>query len=180
MITADQIASFRTAAVDYDDTRLLKQKLADQRCERKPLYLTLEEFEEIARWKLGQQSSRQGARRQANTEEVIRSVTGLALTITHPDPEYELELRLGILWALPGVGIAVASAILALVFPNEYAPIDYRVWRQLFSEEKRGFSISNYKKYISKLRYLADELGWPVQEVDHAIWEYDSRNGWRA
>lgn len=176
MIKPAQISPFRKAAIDYDDTRRLKEKLARVRRERKPLYLTLAEFEEILQWKLGQQIGRQREKRSANTEEVIRAVTRLALTITHPDAEYELELRLGILCSIRGVGIAVASAILALLFPEEYAPIDFRVWRQIFGKERSDFSIADYKKYMRELHILADDLGWPVQEVDHAIWEYDRRN----
>jgi len=63
--------------------------------------------------------------------------------------------------------------ILALTFPEEYGVIDFRAWRQLFGEEKRGFSTEDYKQYLNKLRNLAKELGWTVQEVDLAIWAYD-------
>ena len=176
MITAAQIAPLRTAAIDYEKTKRLKEKLARVRRERQPLYLTKAEFEEILQWKLGQQIGRQRERRSANTEEIIRAVTGLALTITHSDKEYELELRMGILCALRGVAIPVASAVLALVFPEEYAVIDFRGWRQIFGEGETVFSIPKYKRYLREVRRLADELGWPVQEVDHAIWEYDRRN----
>jgi hypothetical protein len=176
MITAAQIAPLRTAAVDYEETRRLKEKLARVRRERQPLYLTAAEFEETLQWKLGQQIGRQRERRSANTEEIIRAVTGLALTIAHSDKEYELELRMGILCSLRGVAVPVASAVLALVFPEEYAVIDFRGWRQVFGEGETVFSIPKYKRYLREVRRLADELGWPVQEVDHAIWEYDGRN----
>jgi len=176
MITAAQIAPLRTAAIDYEKTKRLKEKLARVRRERQPLYLTKAEFEEILQWKLGQQIGRQRERRSANTEEIIRAVTGLALTITHSDKEYELELRMGILCALRGVAIPVASAVLALAFPEEYAVIDFRGWRQIFGEGETVFSIPKYKRYLREVRRLADELGWPVQEVDHAIWEYAGRN----
>lgn len=68
------------------------------------------------------------------------------------------------------------SAILALLFPKEYAVIDFRVWRQLFGKYQTTFSVADYKKYMREIRRLANELNWPVQEVDHAIWEYDRRN----
>ena len=176
MITAAQIAPLRAASIDYEETEQLKAKLAQVRRERQPLYLTATEFEEILQWKLGQQIGRQRDIRAANTEDIIRAVTGLALTITHADKEYELELRMNIFCSLRGVGVSVASAVLALVFPGEYAIIDFRGWRQIFGEEQSIFSIPDYKKYVREIRRLADELGWPVQEVDHAIWEYDRRN----
>ncbi len=77
MITAAQLASHRIAPVDYADTQELLARFARVRAERRPLYLTAAEFEDIPRWKLG----RQRAIRAANTDEIIRAVTGLALTV---------------------------------------------------------------------------------------------------
>jgi len=176
VITAKQIAPLYKQAADYEETERLKAKLAQLRRERQPLYLTATELEEILQWKLGQQIGRRRRIRAANTDEVIRAVTGLALTIQHPDKEYELELRTNILCTLRGISVPVASAILALVFPEEYAVIDFRVWRQLFGKQRTVFSIAAYKQYNRRIRSLAKELGWSMQEVDHAIWEYDRRN----
>ncbi len=144
--------------------------------ERQPFYLTAAEFDKILKWKLRGQYGRQRERRKANTEDVIRTVTRTALTITHPDKEHEIELRVGILCAISGVSVPVASAVLALVFPEKYAVIDFRGWRQVFGKEKTTFSIPDYKRYLREIQRLADELGWPAQEVDLAIWEYDRAN----
>ncbi len=176
MITAKEIAPLHKQAIDFGDTEKLKAKFAQLRRERKPLYLTASEFEEILEWKLGKQIGRQRDMRAGNTDEIIRAVTGLALTITHLDKDYELELKADTLCALRGVGVPVASAVLALVFPEAYAVIDFRNWRQVFDEDRDVFFTPDYKKYMVKIRGLADELGWSVQEVDHAIWEYDRRN----
>ncbi len=176
MITAADIRPFHHLAIDDEETRKLKAKLANLHRERNPFFLNKLEFEEILPWKLGQQIGRQRKARLANNDEVIRSVTSLAFTITHPDTEYQLELRMVILCVLRGVGVPVASAVLSLIFPEDYAVIDYRVWRQLFNEDKTAFSIPDYKRYIQKIQSLAAELGWPSQEVDHAIWEYDRRS----
>ncbi|UCF78699.1 MAG: hypothetical protein JSW03_11605 [Candidatus Eiseniibacteriota bacterium] len=175
MLRAQRIAHLRGQQIDYDETERLKAKLAKLQRRRQPFYLTSSEFEEILKWKLGRQINRQRERRSANTDETIRKVTGLALTITHPDQDYELELRTGILCTLRGVAVPVASAILALVFPEKYAVIDYRLWRQLFGQLKYVFSVADYKRYMRAMHPLARELNWPVQEVDHAIWEYDRR-----
>ncbi len=176
MITVAQIASLRGQEIDYDQTEKLKTKFARLRSERIPFYLTASEFEEILQWKLQKQIGRQRHMRVPNTDEIIRAVTGLALTITHSDKEYELELRVGLLCTLRGVGVPVASAVLALVFPEEYAVIDFRVWLQIFDKDKSTLLIPDYKKYMRQIRLLADELSWPVQEVDHAIWGYDRIN----
>jgi len=177
MITASQIAGLRTSSIDFDETQRLKAELAQLLVKRDPFFLTAVEFDEILKWKLRAQHARQQARRAANTDEVIRSVTGLALTISHSDKDYELELRVGILCALRGVGVPVASAVLALVFPEEYAVIDSRGWRQVFDQEKTTFSVCDYKRYLDEIRRLSHQLGWSPQEVDLAIWEYDRRHG---
>jgi hypothetical protein len=176
MITAEQIALFDKQAIDDADTVQLKAKLADLRRERQPLYLNADEFEEILSWKLRYQIGRQRHIRAANTDEIIRAITGLALTILHPhDKDYELELRVNTLCLLRGVGVPVASAVLALMYPEEYAVIDFRVWCQLFDEDRRVFFLQDYKRYMREIRRLADELGWTPQEVDHMIWEIDRR-----
>lgn len=178
MITAAQLRPYRNLALD-EETERLKSHFALLRQERQPLYLTLSEFEVILRWKLRGQYGRQRRLREVNTDAVVRLVTGAALTVTHPNEGYELELRMGILCALRGVGVPVASAVLALVFPEKYAVIDFRGWRQVFGRERTTFSISDYKRYLHRVRHLASELGWSVQETDLAIWRYDQEHGFQ-
>lgn len=177
MITPEELIPYRTSSDDYSLTEELKSQFARLRRERQPFYLTEAEFDQILHWKLRSQYGRQQARRQANTGNIIRAITGLALTISHPDPDYELELRIGALCTLRGVGVPVASAILALVYPETYAVIDFRGWRQVFGERKSTFTISDYKRYLQQLQDIAAALKWPVQEVDLAIWEYDRMQG---
>jgi thermostable 8-oxoguanine DNA glycosylase len=180
MITAVQLIPHKTSCDDYTLTEQLKAYFAQMKQERHPMYLTLDEFDRVLQWKLRGQYGRQRERRKANTDDVIRVVTGAALSIEHPDKDYEIDLRFGILCTLRGVGVPVASAILALVFPERYAVIDFRGWRQVFGEERTTFSVSDYRRYLRKVQNLAQELGWPVQEVDLAIWEYDRINGRKA
>lgn len=175
MITAAEIASLSLDSTDYKEAERLKAKFAELRRCRQPLFLTSQEFDEILVWKLGQQYGRQRHLRRANYEELIRAVTGLALNLSHVEEEYELELRVNVLCALRGVGVPVASAILALIFPEKYAVIDSRDWQQIFGKEANGFGVNDYKKYMHEIRRLANELGWMPQQVDHAIWEYDKR-----
>jgi len=165
----------RQGGADYDEMQNLLSRFASIRTTRQPLFLTGDDFDAILRWKLRSQYGRQERWRKGNTEEVIRSVTGVALTIIHPDPDYELELRVGLLCTLRGVGVPVASAILTLVFPECYGVIDFRAWQQVFGAEASAFSVNDYKRYLNVIRPLARELGWTVQEVDLAIWEYDRR-----
>jgi hypothetical protein len=177
MITAQTIRHLRRSADDYDDAENLKAAFVKLRAERVQMFLTGQEFDEILHWKLRGQYGRQRALRTANTEEVIRTVTQAAFSVSHADADYLLELRVGILCVLKGVAVPVASAILALVFPDQYAVIDFRNWRQVFDDRRTAFSISDYKRYMMEIRKLSRELSWPVQEVDLAIWEYDRRQG---
>jgi len=177
MIKAHILIPYRCSSDDYALTEQLKAHFAQMKQERHPMYLTLDEFDRVLKWKLRGQYGRQREKRKANTDGVVRVLTGAALSIEHPDKDYEIELRFGILCTLRGVGVPVASAILALVFPERYAVIDFRGWRQVFAEERTTFSVSDYKRYLRELQNLARELGWTVQEVDSAIWEYDRING---
>jgi hypothetical protein len=82
---------------------------------------------------------------------------------------------IGVLGVLRGIGVPVASAVLAIVEPAKYGVIDFRGWRRLFGTEKTAFSVSDYKDYLAELRRLAGELGWRVRDVDEAVWELDRR-----
>ncbi len=176
MITADDLVNLRHTGRDSAETERIKNKLARHKEERSPFFITGSEFDEILHW---YQYSRGSARNKVNTDDIVQAVTRLALNIFHPNAEYEAELRIGILCVMRDVTVSIASAILALTYPHNYAIIDLRGWRQIFSENRLSFSIPDYQKYLQQLRSLAEELGWPVQEVDLAIWEYDRRHGSR-
>jgi len=174
LITVSQIKSLREASPDYPEMMRLVARFKRLQRTRHPFFLTLTEFDEILKWKLRGQYARLQSRLRINNDKIIRTVTGAALSIEHSDEEYELELRVRILCSLRYVNVAVASSVLALVFPDEYCVIDFRGWRQVFNEEhKSEFSIAHYKRYLRAVRELSEELKWLVQEVDLAIWHYD-------
>lgn len=159
----------------------LKAQFAAARKQRDPMYLTEGEFFEVAHWKLINQYGRAKRFLESNSSERIEAVTSRALSFSDLDPDVEMTGRVIMLRVLPGVGMGVASAILALCFPQQYAPIDFRVWRQLFDSELSVFEVPEYRRYLKKLRELADELAsldpaheWPVQLVDYFAWEYDA------
>jgi hypothetical protein len=179
MIDANVIRAYRGTAVDFDETEQLKKHLHSVKQIRNPFYLDHNDFKEILRWKLRQQYGRGKGLRSKNTEEIIKKITSLALNISHEDKDYELELRFKLLTTLRGVGVPVASAILALCFPEQYAVIDFRGWRQVFGAEKRSFTLNDYKRYLKEVKRLATELEWLPQEVDLAIWEYDRQKSRR-
>lgn len=176
MIDPNIIKSYLRSAVDFDETEKIKQHLRSLKQSRNPFYLDFNDFDRILKWKLRQQYGRQKSLRSKNTEEIIKKISSLALNITHEDKDYVLELRFKILMALRGVEVPVASAILALCFPEQYAVIDFRGWRQIFGVKKQVFTLSDYKQYLKEIRRLSSELGFLPQQVDSAIWEYDREN----
>ncbi len=179
MITIDDIRPYRAKAIDFDETERLKKQLYSLKQIRKPFYLNSDDFEQILRWKLRQQYGRVKHLTCKNTVEVIHDITAVAFSIKHKDNDYLLDLRIKLLTVLKGVEIPVASAILALCFPEQYAVIDFRGWRQIFGEGKHSFTLNEYKRYLKEIKGLANELGWLPQEVDLAIWAYDSVNSIR-
>ena len=185
MITAQILKAqrdrLRLDDADWQAHQQLKAKFAAARKQRDPMYLTEGEFFEVAHWKLINQYGRAKRLLEDNSAERIEAVTSRALSFSDPDPDIEMVGRVTMLRVLPGVGMGVASAILALCFPERYAPIDFRVWRQLFDSEQDVFELTEYRRYLKRLRELADELAtvdpgkdWPVQLVDYFAWEYDA------
>ncbi|MDP2856368.1 MAG: hypothetical protein Q8P50_00090 [Bacillota bacterium] len=167
---AGLLRKYREAASDYRETCALRDDIASALLPRKPRYLTYREFDRVVRWKLKGQNPRTARQREPLTDEVVIAVTKAALDIHHSDQAYCTRVKLGILQSLPGVGMGIASAVLALVEPRSYGVIDFMVWDQLFGEERLSFSHTHYENYLTCLRALAEELAWTVQEVDLALW----------
>lgn len=175
MVTAEELRDLRTAASDWEDTEALKATLARLKAERSPFYLTSAEIDHIFYWKLRSQYGRGKAFRDTNSEAAYRIVTTAAFSVCESDSDRELELKVGFLTALRGVGVPVASAVLALVEPDRFCVIDFRGWRAVFGTKRDVFGVPQYKEYLHEVRNLAAELGWPPQETDLAIWELDKR-----
>jgi hypothetical protein len=136
--------------------------------------LALQTFNDVLDWKLGRQRKRTDKHRRGNAAELIRELTGAFWRVQHCDPDKLLKIKLSVLQSIPGVGIGVASTILTLSDPAHFAIIDFRNWEVLYSEEKHGFSVSEYKKYLVDVRNLASQLNCDVQEIDFVLWnEFD-------
>jgi hypothetical protein len=189
VITARQVREKRASGthIDTADWRVaetLKADLAAIRAERDPMFLSATEFDRIVRWKLIDQYGRVKHHLDKNSPERIERITGIALGFSDHDADLEMTARVTILRILYGVGMGVASAILALCDPEKYAVIDFRVWRQLFDTELSFFELPEYRRYLKRLRELAEELriidpetNWPIQLVDYFAWEIDKDSG---
>jgi hypothetical protein len=175
MIEADDIRHLRTASPDYADTEALKAEFRKYRADRTPFWLNATDFDRIFHWKLRGQYGRQSTKRARNSDAAYRTVTEAVFRISGPTLDYETVVRTGLLAALPGVGVPVASAVLALTEPDRYCVIDFRAWRALFGDKRASFTIPDYLRYRLEVARLATDLGWLVQETDLALWEYDRR-----
>ena len=87
-------------------------------------------------------------------------------------------VRLGLLTALTGVGVPIASAVLALVEPQKYCILDRHGWRAVFGKERESFTPFDYWSYHQAIARLGIELGWTLRETDLAIRRLD--RPWRS
>jgi hypothetical protein len=180
MITAADIRHLRTASEDYPKAEAMKAHFRKQRTVRTPFFLTARELDRIFKWKLRSQYGRQKARRARNSDAAYRAVTEAVFKVVSADWDYECAVRLRLLSALEGVAVPVASAILALTEPELYCVIDFRGWRAVFGRSQTAFTVTDYLRYRREVARLAAQLGWPVQEADAAIWEYDRERSRRS
>jgi len=166
-------AKFDTTDSDWVGTLSLKQKIKDHLAKNPGKGFSLDLFNEIVTWKLNRQEGRTRHTRGAKvTEDLLRDITTCAFGLQHTtDRDSLTRARLMVLQGIPGVGMGIASAILALTFPDEYGVIDDIVWRVIYGTEKESFWIADYRKYLGDLLAASQTLGWPSQEVDFFAWK---------
>lgn len=172
MITVEQVQSYLGKDPDIQRTEDLKKLLRIRR-EQGTFYLSNELFEGITQWKLRSQYGRVQHLLEKNTPERIESTSRLAFDPILDGVPWEVDVRFSILTSLDGVGTGVASAILALSYPERFCVIDFRGWLQVFDQKKKEFDLRKYKRYLDAIRTIATRLNVTPQEVDLAIWAYD-------
>lgn len=148
--------------------------------------ITKDELLKISQWKL------EGRRNDANISEnpngFVQNHTQSALTETDNDEKAVDELM-----EIKGVGVPMASTVLTVAKPEDYAIIDYRAFRGLVaakpelvkSEGYSGYAeflehFRNYLKnskaygfYIEQVREIARAENLSAREVDMALWAFD-------
>jgi hypothetical protein len=165
-------ASFDTTDSDWVGTLSLKKKIKDHLAKNPGTGLSLDLFNEIVTWKLSRQESRTRHTRGAKvTEDLLREITTCAFGLKHTDRDSLTRARLMVLQGIPGVGMGIASAILALTFPDECGVIDDIIWKVIYGTKKESFWIADYRKYLGDLLEASQTLGWPPQEVDFFAWK---------
>ena len=162
---------FNSEDVDWKETRQLKKDIKAHLAQQAGAGLSLDLFNRIASWKLGRQEGRTRRFRSKITDDFVRKITACALSLEHADRETLTRGRLNVLQGQPGVGIGIASAVLALTFSDQYGVIDDRVWKVIYDEDRETFSLSDYHKYLSDLLAGAAQLNWLPQELDFFAWK---------
>ena len=171
----EQVLDLIEKADPHKESEILILKFRELQKHRIPFFLTVDELEEIFKWKLRGQFHRQTAIRKRNSPQNVILLTQTAFAIEHKDEKYETELKIKILTALSGVEIPVASAILTLCFPSLYAVIDFKNWRQIYGPDKKpSYTTKTYNDYLSTIRGYALEFDLTPQEIDMAIWQLDN------
>jgi hypothetical protein len=131
---------------------------------------TLANLEAIVRWK----SESAVHYLIGNSNEKIRHALAAAAS-----PEASTETAVKALLELHGVDLLVASAVLAAIFPDRYAALDYRALEALGHSRH---DVRFYEEYVAFLKRLADsnivkpqdELPGPtsLRALGRALWEW--------
>jgi hypothetical protein len=163
--------SFNLQDKDWLETEQLKKDIEAHIAQNPGAGISLDLFNRIASWKLGRQEGRTRRFRTKVTDDFVRKITNCAFSLVHADRESLTRGRLNVIQGIQGVGMGIASAVLALTFPGEYGVIDDRVWKVIYTEDKESFSLSDYHKYLGDLLAGATQLGWLPQELDFFAWK---------
>ena len=110
--------SFTFQDKDWLDTEQLKKDINTHSAQNRGAGISLDLFNRIASWKLGRQETRRF--RTKVTDDFVRAITSCAFSRAHSDREFLTRGRLNVIQGIQGVGIGVASAVLALALPDYY------------------------------------------------------------
>ncbi len=128
-------------------------------------FLSQNQFYNVAMWK----SPRPKKNYLRNPEQTIIEISKSALV---SDEKTKIKL----LTELKGVSIAVASALLTIIDPENYGIIDIRVWQllHLYDEVKtkpsgQGFNLNDYILYLTILREYAREFNLNVRDIERIL-----------
>jgi hypothetical protein len=129
-------------------------------------YYHRQEFLDVGRWK----SSRSKPYLNRNRDEDIEDITRLALAA----PE---RLRHRILDLLAGVGIPMASALLAVADTSRFTVIDFRAIETLRAHGELASKRPSYTEYLAVCHTVADRVRTDLRTLDRALWQWSQDGG---
>lgn len=147
--------------------------------------ISVTELQKISQWKL--QGKRNDSNIKQNETSMVERQSRIALQALDDMDAIESLTRLS------GVGVPLASTVLTVAKPTEYAIIDYRAFRGLaaakpkiatpeeyapyaeFLEYFRTYltKAEAYEYYMNHVREIAEETAFSVREIDMALWAFD-------
>lgn len=184
--TADDAITYYPDSGGKDDSAHTFESIS--RAVQRRGHLKRQEFINIGEWKSERNSYLYES--EDNTDALVREKTRFALR-DDVDPATKIaELR-----ALKGVGVPVASAILTVMCPEQYATIDYKALTALpfapgqeairedfFAFADYADAILNYERknevyeyYLKRIAELEERTGLTPREIDMALWAYTER-----
>jgi hypothetical protein len=128
----------------------------------------------ILKWKLGRIKDANAATVNASNLKKINRAIEIA-----PDCEHA---ALKDLEAVPGIGLATATALLTVCYPNQFTIIDQRVLEALelypsrMDRRPKNFSTYDWttedylNEYLPKVRAVSEQWGRSLRETDRALW----------
>jgi hypothetical protein len=155
---------------DYAETLDLKVQIALSLSKRKEPYINAIELDNILKWKLDKQYNRSKILRQINLDEIVIPITKACFAIQSNDFEYKAEIQLKLLTALRGIAIPLASAVLAICFPNQYAVIDSVLWEYVYKNKKSNFTTNDYLIFIKDMNKLACLAELDLHDAEFGLW----------
>ncbi|HAL62799.1 MAG TPA: hypothetical protein DCP08_10395, partial [Chloroflexi bacterium] len=85
----------------------------------------------------------------------------------------EIEAKFEVLTQVSGIGVAIASAILAVCYPEEYTVVDTYVLRMLKDWgclSDHSLTDERYLEYNKLCKRWSRELGISLRQVDRVLW----------
>ena len=132
-------------------------------------YLYKSELVAVCKWK----SSRALPLVQKNHGNTVIAITRRALNARNE------EEKMAELISLSGVGVPMASAILAAMNPQRYGVIDIRVWQVLYrfrvvrcTSTGIGLRVRHWATYLEALRAWSSAYGLSARAVEQAIFKH--------
>jgi hypothetical protein len=154
----------------YAETLDLKAQIALSLSKRKEPYITAIELDGILKWKLDKQYHRSKLQREVNVDGLVIPITKACFSVQSNDFEYKTEIQLKLLTTLRGIAVPLASAVLAICYPHQYAVIDSVLWEYLYGTEKNSFTAKDYLTFIKDMRKLADLANMNIQDAEFGLW----------
>jgi len=86
------------------------------------------------------------------------------------------QAKVEVLLQVWGIGLAMASAILTVCYPEQFTVLDYRAWKTLQQASVEGLAArypmnaEEYLQYCQVCRRLAAQAGLSLRDFDRALW----------